>query len=62
MSVYYMYAWWPWRPEEGVSSPGTEVMGSYEAPCEYSESNPDPWEEQSLLLAPEFYNQPQIIP
>lgn len=29
LSMYHMYAWWPWKPEEGAGSPRTRVMDGY---------------------------------
>lgn len=35
-----MYAWCPWRPEEGVGSPRTIVTNGSEIPCVWKEPNP----------------------
>lgn len=32
MSVYNMYAWYSWRPEEGILSPRTGITGNQEPP------------------------------
>lgn len=33
MHVYHVCAWYLQRPEEGVRSPGTEVIDSCKPPC-----------------------------
>jgi hypothetical protein len=32
MSVHCVHAWFPWRPEEGTKSSGSEVMDICELP------------------------------
>lgn len=58
MYVYAPYlvhrAWCQRRLEEGVKSPGTEVMDSYELLCERWELNPGPLWEQALLIIEPF--------
>lgn len=43
----------PWRPEEGIVSPGTGIRDSWEPPCVRWESNPGPVEEQLMSLTTE---------
>ena len=49
MYVYHVCAWCPWKSEEGVRSPETGVMDSWEPPCQSWELNPVPLQEQVLL-------------
>jgi hypothetical protein len=48
--VYHLYAWCPWRPEEGIRSPGTGVADDCEPLCGYWELNPGPFEEYTVFL------------
>lgn len=48
-----MYVWYPWRSEEDTGCPGTGIMDSYEPPCGCWESNPDPLQQQQVLLTTE---------
>lgn len=34
ISVYYTHAWYPWKPEKSITSPGPGVTGGRESPCE----------------------------
>jgi hypothetical protein len=45
-----MYAWYSWRPEEGIRSPETEVIDGCETAYGCWELNPSPPEEQKVLL------------
>jgi hypothetical protein len=54
MFLYYMHAWWLQRPEEGVQSPETGVVGSCNLPCGCWEPNPGPLKEQPVLLKDEL--------
>jgi hypothetical protein len=53
MYVQHVCAWYPWRLEEGVRSPGTGVKDACETPHGCWESNPDPLQEQQVLLVTE---------
>ena len=46
----YTYAWFLWRPEEGVLFPGTGVLDGCELPYGPWELSPGPLEEQPVLL------------
>ena len=48
--VQRMYAWYSWRPEEGIRSPETEVIDGCETAYGCWELNPSPPEEQKVLL------------
>lgn len=52
ISVLLEWQWYTQRPEEVVRAPGTRVTG-YEPPCESSDSNQQPAEEQPVLGAAE---------
>lgn len=43
----------PWRPEKDIIFPGTGVTDICETPCGCGESNPDPLEEEPVLLTVE---------
>ena len=51
MSMYYVCAWYLWRPEEDVGSPETGITNGFESPCECWELNLGPLQEQMLLMA-----------
>lgn len=53
IGAHYVYAWYPWRSEEGTGYPGTGIMDSYESPCGCWESNSDPLQQQQVLLTTE---------
>lgn len=50
MSVSYMHAWYPQKPEEGIRSPKTRVRDGGKLPCGCSDSNLVPLQEQQILL------------
>ena len=51
----------PWRSGEGVGSPGTAVSNGCYMTYGCWELNPDPLQEQSMLLTPEPALQPHIL-
>lgn len=51
--VYYVHAWCPRRPEEGVRSPGTGVTGGCEPPCGCWQPH-SPLQELQVLWADEL--------
>lgn len=51
MSVYLVFTWWPWSPEEGVISPRTGVIASWALSYGCWESNPGFLQEQKVLLS-----------
>jgi hypothetical protein len=51
--VYHVHAWCPQRPEDCISSPGTEVIRGCELPSGCWDSNLDPLEEQQMFLTTE---------
>lgn len=61
ISVYHMHAWCPQRSEEGIRSPGTEVMDGCGPPYRYGEINPDPLQGQHVLLTAEPYLWPHYF-
>lgn len=61
VSVYHLHAWCSKRPEEGIVFPGTEITDSCEQPCGCWQSNPDPPEEQPVLLTADSFFQPYFI-
>lgn len=46
----HMCAQYSQRSEEGIKSPGSEITDVHESLCEYWELNPDPMQEQKMLL------------
>lgn len=52
--VYYVHAWCPRRPEEGVRSPGTGVTGGCEPSCGCWQPHSPLQEELQVLLADEL--------
>lgn len=50
MSVYYVHAWCPRKPEEVMRFLGIRVINSHEPPCECWELNLDSQEEWPILL------------
>jgi hypothetical protein len=61
MYVCYVHAWYPRSSEEGIQSPGMEVIDTYEPPCGCPELNPDPLQEQKVLLTTEPPLQPRNL-
>lgn len=59
LSVHSMHAECPWWSEEGVGSPRTGVMDSFELPCGCGELNVDPLQEQAVTSTTEHPLQPQ---
>lgn len=57
--VYYIHAWYLWKPEEGVRSPGTGVTIVCEPACQGWELNLGPQHEQPMLLTMVPFLQPQ---
>jgi hypothetical protein len=57
LSLYYMYTYCLWKPEEGIGSSRTGVTDGYELPCGSWELNPGSLEEQTVLLTAEPYHQ-----
>ena len=53
MYAQCVHAWYPWRSEEGIESPGTEATDGFEASCGFWESNRGPLQEPQLLLTVE---------
>jgi hypothetical protein len=53
LPVYHVYTWYRKKSKGGVTSPETEVADSCELPFGCQESNPDPLEEQTVLLTTE---------
>lgn len=49
MLFCHMYAWHVRSPEERSEFPGTRVTADCESPCQRSELNQGPLEEQSVL-------------
>lgn len=49
--VCHMHAWLPQNPGDGIRSPGVEVKGGYEPPCECQELNSGPLEEPMFLAS-----------
>jgi hypothetical protein len=43
----------PWKPEEGIKSPGIQVTAGYELLCGHWESNLGPLEKKPALLIDE---------
>jgi len=63
MSVFLhvcMCAWCPQMTKEDSGSPATEVTDGCELPCGRCKLNPDPLENQSVLLTIRLYNQPLL--
>ncbi|KAL6035842.1 hypothetical protein STEG23_034826 [Scotinomys teguina] len=58
MFVQHVCAWYPWRPEEDIESPGAGVTGSCELPSGSWELNPGSLREKPVLVAPA---QPEIL-
>jgi hypothetical protein len=56
-----MHVWCLQRPEEGTRSPGTGVTNDCKPPRECWESNPDPQQEQPVLLTVEPFLQPHMF-
>lgn len=50
MDVFTAHAWWTWKPEEGISSPETEVNKQLWAAMWFWELNSGPLQEQQMLL------------
>lgn len=50
-----------WRPEEGIESPGTGVIGGWKIPCRCLELNLSPLTEQPLILTSEPSLQPHFL-
>lgn len=50
MSVYHVYTWYPWRPEENDTTLGTGVTVDFEPPLGCWELNLGPLQEQPMLL------------
>ena len=42
MSVCFMCAWCPWRPEEGIRTPETEVINDFKLPYGWWEPKTGP--------------------
>jgi hypothetical protein len=58
--IYYMHAWCPWRSEEGVRCPGTEIIiDGCKLPCGCWELNLGPL--SPVLLASEPFLQPLFL-
>lgn len=53
LQIYWLCAWYSWRPKEGIECLGTGLANSCESPWRGRELNPSPSEEQSLLLRAE---------
>jgi hypothetical protein len=50
MHLQHVNAWHSWRPEEGITSPGTGVTDHYKPPCRDWVLNPCALKEQQVLL------------
>lgn len=59
LPMHHMHAWCPWRPQEGLSFPETGFTEGCEQPGCW-EFNPDPLEEQPILLIPNHLSSPSI--
>jgi hypothetical protein len=61
MSVFHIFAWYPQRPKEGVTSPRTGVKKGCELPCGCWEVNLGPLEEKPPSFSDESTLQTQSL-
>lgn len=62
MSVFYLGVWGLRIPEEGIRSPGCELLDICELPCGCCKSNLGPLDEQAVLFTTELFLQAQPHP
>lgn len=56
--IYHVHPWCQWKPKTGTGSLGTGKTGGGEALCVFSEKNPGPPQEQSVLITIEYLSTP----
>lgn len=50
MFVYYVWIWFPWKPEKGLGFPGSVVINGCEPPCGFWELNTGLLQEWYMLM------------